>query len=462
MTRRKTSKKVLALAGMACAAMVAMALPVSSTVTQAAAAEGSSEGMVCTTNHSTGASDFLLTAKDGYISMPDGNSVYMWGYAAGNGGFQHPGPILCVTEGDKVTVTLHNTLAVLTSIQFPGQTGVTANGDPAQAQFDASGNLTSLTNAAQPTQSVTYQFTASKPGSFIYESGTDEALQVQMGLFGTIVVKPDATTLVGVPAGAAYGYDTVAGITHTAVSNTVYNAANENMLMLSEVDPDLHLAAEQAKGASFNSSDYTKPYHARYFLINGRSFPDTVAPNGAAWLPTQPYGALARVKPYDAAINPLPAMLHYAGFGISTYPFHPHSNHEKVIGIDGRPLMDGATDLSSEKFAVVVNPGQTQDATFVWTNIEDYNSATNAVPVTPPRELNIKQGDLFSGTPYLGEQGIINQGINTKDECGEYYHVAHSHDLTQSTNYGISFGGMLTLIRVDPASGKSVTGVNCG
>ena len=51
----------------------------------------------------------------------------------------------------------------------------------------------------------------------------------------------------------------------------------------------------------------------------------------------------------------------------------------------------------------------------------------------------------------LDPRGLLNPGILTKTQCGEYYHVAHSHDLTQATNYGASFGGMLTLIRVDPA-----------
>ena len=42
---------------------------------------------------------------------------------------------------------------------------------------------------------------------------------------------------------------------------------------------------------------------ARYFLINGRSMPDTIAPNLAAWLPSQPYGALIHIEPYDAVTN---------------------------------------------------------------------------------------------------------------------------------------------------------------
>ena len=38
---------------------------------------------------------------------------------------------------------LHNTLPEATSIVFPGQTGVKANGNPAQPQFDRGGSLTS-------------------------------------------------------------------------------------------------------------------------------------------------------------------------------------------------------------------------------------------------------------------------------------------------------------------------------
>ena len=51
------------------------------------------------------------------------------------GTFQHPGPVLCVTEGDTVTVVLHNTLNDDdVSIVFPGQKNVKADGAPVQPQ----------------------------------------------------------------------------------------------------------------------------------------------------------------------------------------------------------------------------------------------------------------------------------------------------------------------------------------
>ncbi len=37
---------------------------------------------------------------------------------------------------------------------------------------------------------MTYTFTAAEPGTYIYESGTDPAKQVQMGLYGALVVRP--------------------------------------------------------------------------------------------------------------------------------------------------------------------------------------------------------------------------------------------------------------------------------
>ena len=59
----------------------------------------------------------------------------------------------------------------------------------------------------------------------------------------------------------------------------------------------------------------------------------------------------------------------------------------------------------------------------------------------------------FNESGYLGTQGEYPGGITNNNECGEYYHVAHSHALEQATNYGASFGGMMTVFRIDPPAG---------
>jgi hypothetical protein len=231
-----------------------------------------------------------------------------------------------------------------------------------------------------------------------------------------------------------------------------YSAEHEYMVLLTELDPDVHYAVEE--GGVTTSAQYSEAYTPRYFMINGRSFPDTIAPNGAGWLPAQPYGALAHVEPQSTS-NPLPAMIRYIAVGGEPYPFHPHSNHEDVIAKDGRLLADygtnnGLIDLSLEKFAIVVDPGSTIDALFTWENIEDYDAVGKPVPVPGPDSKNLTEGEFWSGSPYLGDSGVLNPEVQGKNVCGEYYHVAHNHNLAESTNYGAAFGGQLTLIRVDP------------
>ena len=56
--------------------------------------------------------------------------------------------------------------------------------------------------------------------------------------------------------------------------------------MLSDLDPAIHNAVEQGRTPNILA------IHPRYWMINGRSFPDTIAPNNATWLPNQPYNAL--------------------------------------------------------------------------------------------------------------------------------------------------------------------------
>src|SRR5215510_774626 len=113
-------------------------------------------GMVCTPGTVSGTTHtFNLVASTGYADTPDGNSVFMWGYAnhdaPDNDRFQTPGSVLCVTEGESVVVNLTNTLPEPASIVFPGQAGVSASGGSAGLFTD---------EAAAGGGTVSYSFTA--------------------------------------------------------------------------------------------------------------------------------------------------------------------------------------------------------------------------------------------------------------------------------------------------------------
>ena len=268
---------------LAAAAILALSLVAGAGV-QSARAQGMGpvDGMVCTSGGPN--PTFTLTTQTGYVGTPDGNVIFMWGLSEGANVFQHPSPVLCVNQGDTVNIILVNNLAKDISLIFPGQENVLADGMPAQPQFDGGGNLTSLTNVAPPGGSVTYSFEATHPGTFVYESGTNPAVQVRMGLFGALVVRP--------AAGQYFMYNDSGD---TAGQNSEFNHApsGEIMILQSEIDPAMHQAVE--RGQTFNLNNY----HPRYWMLNGRGFPDTVAPNFAGWLPSQPYGALAHVEPND-------------------------------------------------------------------------------------------------------------------------------------------------------------------
>ncbi|NLF15599.1 MAG: multicopper oxidase domain-containing protein [Anaerolineaceae bacterium] len=399
-----------------------------------------SHGMVCTTNPTA---TFTLTTKEGTISTPDGNIVYMWGFSEGDSPFQHPGPVLCVNEGDTVTVVLNNTLEHDVSIIFPGQENVLADGLPSQPVFDGGGNLISLAPVAEASGgSVTYQFVATRPGTYLYESGTESAVQVNMGLFGALIVRPALH-----PDWAYNEVVEAGGETYT----TAFTPDEEFVMLLSEIDPMLHMAVEQ--GLPYNMNNY----RSRYWMINGRSFPDTIAPNGAEWLPNQPYSSLVHINPFndsvapdDPAYHPSPALIRYLSVGTEDYPHHPHGNHGRLIARDGNVLISGGEDLSYEKFTVVVGPGETVDELFAWWDVEQWDPVTNPIPVTIPQLQNLTFGTFYSGSPYLGNLDTLPVGHQVLNACGEYYHISHNHALQQITAWGIVLSGHITFTRIDP------------
>ncbi len=107
-----------------------------------------------------------LWATTGSLTLPDGAVVTIWGYAdTMTGTAQLPGPTLIVNEGDVVTVNLTNTLASDTALLFQG--------------LDM---IPDLTGAAAGGGTATYTFTASAPGTYLYEAGLLPNAQHQVAM----------------------------------------------------------------------------------------------------------------------------------------------------------------------------------------------------------------------------------------------------------------------------------------
>ena len=113
-----------------------------------------------------------------------------------------------------------------------------------------------------------------------------------MGLFGALIVRPSI--------GADHAYNR---------GDSQFTPSEEFMVLLSEIDPYQHQAVE--KGTNFNMNNY----HPRYWLINGRGFPDSIADNYASWLPLSLTGRWRRCcrqrrLPPASRVGPLPERRH--------------------------------------------------------------------------------------------------------------------------------------------------------
>jgi FtsP/CotA-like multicopper oxidase with cupredoxin domain len=336
---------------------------------------------------------FNLTAQSAFLNQPDGEAVYSWGYGC-NGtpaGFaptmanqncpsmQVPGPTLIVTEGTTVTVNLLNglpTAAGNTSILFPGF-AVTATG----------GVQGLLAMEAAPGGSVTYSFVATTPGTHAYYSGTQSDLQIEMGLYGAVIVLPAnvpaacnsvVTSFYSVPTAAPAGApETDWRLAKAAYDNPKTCYDREYLFQWAEMDANIHRAALAQVTAKVNCvagaagcrlDVPTEPYQPSYFLINGRSMPDLMDANFGAEYPHQPYNGNPHMHPGEQVL------VRAIGQGRWQHPFHEHGNHVRILGRDGNLIMGttaaGAADPNSLAGLLMFNtdttPGVAFEGIFYW------------------------------------------------------------------------------------------------
>jgi FtsP/CotA-like multicopper oxidase with cupredoxin domain len=372
-----TMKKVISMNRLLPLVMTAAA------VLLAAAAQAAAPGISGTT--------FNLTAQSAYISQPDGQMIYSWGYGCANttgiifkpaaitsascGSMQIPGPTLIVTEGQTVTVNLSNglpTAAGNTSMLFPG------------FQVTSTGGVTGLiAQEAPPGGTVSYTFIAGSPGTRAYYSGTQGDLQIEMGLYGAIIVLPKtiATACTTGLAAANVAVEGHWGEQDFRLAAAAYDHAKtcydrEYLFQFSEMDPNVHsqaLAQVTAKGnctagtAGCSLNVPTEPYHPAYFMINGRSMPDDMDSNYAFQYPHQPYNGNPHMHPGEQVL------LRIIGQGRWQHPFHEHGNHVRILGRDGNLILSASDTALAPAlagpllFTTTTTPGLAMDGIFYWT-----------------------------------------------------------------------------------------------
>jgi len=118
---------------------------------------------------------FDLTAQPVLWNILDDVTVTAWTY---NGTV--PGPMIRVTEGDRVRINFTNNLPESTTVHWHGITVPNAmDGVPGVTQ-----------EAIQPGETFTYEFEARPAGTFMYHSHVDGDVQVGIGLYAPFIIDP--------------------------------------------------------------------------------------------------------------------------------------------------------------------------------------------------------------------------------------------------------------------------------
>ena len=309
-----------------------------------------------------------------------------------------------------------------------------------------------LTQEAAPNTTVTYTFTATTAGTRAYYSGTQSDLQVEMGMYGAIIVLPK-TIPTACTTGLALANVTVEGNfgeSDFRLAPAAYNSPKacydrEYLFQFSEIDPNIHTQAlaqinaiAACKAASTpicpNLDVPTEPYHPAYFMINGRSMPDDMDPNYSPQYPHQPYNGNPHMHPGEQVL------LRIIGQGRWQHPFHEHGNHVRILARDGN-LIQSVSDANSLAgpllFTTTTTPGLAMDGIFYWTgrglNWDPYGHNPNST-------------DPVAKLSCIPDANGYNTGTAAQSQINYYEWCADHNKPVQVAPFGdVAGGGPVTL-----------------
>ncbi len=277
------------------------------------------------------AAEYFLRADTTTVTMPDGEVIHMWGYAEDadgdlsteDGVVTVPGPELRVPTGDSTLIVhLKNNLPVPSSLMVLGQTS-----DGSTPTFDG-GRVLSLTDeAASGGGTVTYTWTDIRPGTFLYASGTNPAVQVQMGLYGALAADlEDGPLCAPAPGGG------------TCYPGIVYD--EDLTLLFSEIDPALHAAVEADDYGPGKTMTSTINYAPKYFLING-------------------VAKTAGSAPIEIGTGGDRLLIRFLNAGLQTHMPVIQGFYMNIVADDGFPV-----PYPPEQYSIMLTAGKTHDAIF--------------------------------------------------------------------------------------------------
>ncbi len=309
-----------------------------------------------------------------------------------------PAPLMAIDEDDEFFLTLTNVGQVMRPDLFEQHT-VHFHGYPnASAFYDGVPDASIAINIGG---SFTYYYLAPDAGTYFWHCHISPPEHLQMGMVGQIYVRPrqnrvtgDLTTALiaanqgaaGYPANPAGGltaHPTGTGLSCSDILCTgqtpapaataigaagamyAYNDGDgstrydvEYPIQIHGFDPNFHFV-----GMTFNPESFTD-MKDKYFLLNGRSYPDTVAPGTMVTQSTD--GTLHASQPLPSVIN-IPAggraLLRISDLDVTEYQTLASLGIPmRVVGLNARLLRDMAgNDMTYLTNSITLAGGESLD-----------------------------------------------------------------------------------------------------
>ena len=236
-----------------------------------------------------------------------------------------------------------------------------------------------------------------KEGTYLYQSGTHPAVQVQMGLYGPLIVYP------GTGPGTVSAVPATVNTTNLQPINPgrpaiPYNT--EAVLLYSEIDPALHDAIATGHygpvpplvNPPANWMTSTANYTPRYFLINGKPYS-----GNSPVIPAGDLGQTVLLRFLNAGLQTIVPTLQDTFNIIQTMPTPPTNQPVKlpymtVLAEDGYPV-----PWLKQQYSLMLPAGKTMDAVITTTPTVGTTTSPGANIAIYDRRLGLTNTPMTPG-----------------------------------------------------------------
>ena len=326
-----------------------------------------------------------LTAGDGFATMGDGETKYIFGFAdvtgmptktqnqkdvmiqAGVLASEWPAPTIELEEGQEFYLSLTNVGMLMRPDLFDPHT-VHFHGFPQSATVFDGVPDSGLSIGMGAT--LTYYYKLNDPGTYMYHCHVEATEHMQMGMLGNLYIKAGQNKL---PGGTSLN-----GFTHLTGYQYAYNDGDGSTYY----DVEYPIQLGSFDGAFHDASENTQPLpfafmEDNYPMINGRGYPDTVDPKTDTFPP--PAGFNNDYVPTGQSVSSLitatagqKVLLRISNLAITRfYTLQSLGIPMQVIGKDAMILRtpDGDTDLYYTTNSVTVGGGESFDVILDTTDV---------------------------------------------------------------------------------------------